>query len=329
MAAGHDHVTVPPIAGQQHHVGEQLLRARGDREVDAVELRHFGDLLGCALVQVQADVWVALAKRLDHARQHVTRLGVRRADRERAARLVAQLLRQALDALDFAQDPQRPLDDLLAGGRDLREVAAVARKDLKAELVLEQLELLADARLRSVQFLRGGSDVESVLGDRREVAQLMELHGPQTLCNSSRQLKRCLRFGGAQQGARAAGGAGKLELARAAILLGEAQVEEVIEGEQAAQLCPGAGIGAAATEMDDAQCSPGSEQRQPACVELGLTRHAHDDVVGPVDGGRRFLDIEHLPHMPGSGSGRLRLMSASSKPVSFGRESGPARRCRP
>jgi hypothetical protein len=162
---------------------------------------------------VQADLRVALTKRLDHAGQHVPRLGVRGANRERAARLVAQLFREALDAVDLAQDPERPLDDLLTGGRDLREVAPVAREDLEAELVFEELELLADAGLGSVQLLGRGSDVESVLGDRREVAQLVELHKPQTLCNSSRQLKRCMGFGGAQQGAGAARRAGELELA--------------------------------------------------------------------------------------------------------------------
>ena len=100
----HDDAPVPAIAGQQHQIGEQLLRAGVDREVDAVALRHVGDLLGGALVQMQLDVRIALAELPDHRRQHVARLGVRRADRERAAAVALLLVGQALDALDFLED---------------------------------------------------------------------------------------------------------------------------------------------------------------------------------------------------------------------------------
>ena len=71
----------------------------------------------------------------------------------------------------------RAIDDLLPGRRDAREVAAVAHEDLESELVFEQLDLLADAGLRGVQLLGGGGDVEAVLGDGGEIAQLVQFHG--------------------------------------------------------------------------------------------------------------------------------------------------------
>jgi hypothetical protein len=127
-------------------------------------------------VQVQPHLRVLAAERLDDFRQHVPRLRVRGRDRERAAFLVLEIVRQALDVLHFAQDPYRTVDDLLPCLRDAREVAPVAHEDLEAEFVLEQLDLLADARLRRVQLLRGRRDVEAGLGDGGEVTQLMQFH---------------------------------------------------------------------------------------------------------------------------------------------------------
>ena len=127
-------------------------------------------------MQVQADVGVLVAELLDHLGQHVAGLRVRGRDRERAARLVLELLGQVLDVADLAQDADRAVDHLLPGRRDPREVAPVAHEDLEAELVLEQLDLLADARLRGVQLLRRGGDVETGLGDGREIAELMQFH---------------------------------------------------------------------------------------------------------------------------------------------------------
>ena len=61
-------------------------------------------------------------------------------------------------------------------GCDAREVPCLAHEDLKAELFLQQLDLLAHALLRGVELLSGGRDVEVVLDDRRQIAQLMQFH---------------------------------------------------------------------------------------------------------------------------------------------------------
>src|SRR5690606_16502790 len=115
---------------------------------------------GRALVQVQLDLRIALPELADNRWQHVAGLRVRGADGERAAAVAALLVRQTLDALDLLEDLERPLDDLLPRRRDARQGSALAQEDGKAELVLELLELLADPRLRGVQPLRGGGDVQ-------------------------------------------------------------------------------------------------------------------------------------------------------------------------
>jgi hypothetical protein len=53
---------------------------------------------------------------------------------------------------------------------DARQIAALAHEDLKAELILKKLDLLAHARLRGMQLLSGRRDVQSALRDRRKVA---------------------------------------------------------------------------------------------------------------------------------------------------------------
>jgi hypothetical protein len=69
----------------------------------------------------------------------------------------------------FLQDFQRPLDDLLPGRSDPRQVAALADEDLESELILEQLDLLADPGLRRMQLLGGRRDVQAALGHRGQV----------------------------------------------------------------------------------------------------------------------------------------------------------------
>ena len=113
---------------------------------------------------------------MDHLRQDIARLGVRGADGQTAATLVAQLGGEILDGLRLLQDLQRTLDDLLPRRGDAGEIAALAGEDLEAQLILEQLDLLAHPGLRGMQLLGGSRYVKSALGYGRQVAQLVQLH---------------------------------------------------------------------------------------------------------------------------------------------------------
>ena len=123
----HHDVAMPAEAGHQGERRKQLVRAGRDREVDAIRGRQIRNLLGRALVQVQVDARIPGAELLDDGRQHVTRLGVRRRDRHRAAVLVLEVGRQALYVLGLLEQPRgdgpgRPDDE--RGPGDANDPAA-------------------------------------------------------------------------------------------------------------------------------------------------------------------------------------------------------------
>jgi hypothetical protein len=49
-------------------------------------------------------------------------------------------------------------------------------EQLKAQFLLEHFQLPADPRLRGVQLLGGGRDVETILVDRDQIAELLKFH---------------------------------------------------------------------------------------------------------------------------------------------------------
>ena len=60
-------------------------------------------------------------------------------------------------------------------GREAFEGAAITHEQREAELLFKQTDLLADARLGSVQRLGGSGDVEAVLHHGREISKLLQL----------------------------------------------------------------------------------------------------------------------------------------------------------
>ena len=136
-----------------------------------------GDLHRIALVQLQLDLRIARSEIEQHRRQNVTRLQVRRRDRERALVLAPELGADAFQVAELAQRAPRGRDDGLARGRERGEPLALAHEHAHAELVLELPDLLADPRLRGVQCLGCVGYVEPVVDDRAEVAKLLQVHG--------------------------------------------------------------------------------------------------------------------------------------------------------
>ena len=148
MPVGHDDPPVPAIARQQDEIAEEILGARIDREIDAIPKCHIGDLLGRALMQMQFDLRIFLAEFAHHGRQHIARLRMRGADRQRAAAVAFLFVGEPLDALNFLQDFLGSIDHAFTRRGDAREVAALTQEDRKAELIFELLQLLRDAGLR-------------------------------------------------------------------------------------------------------------------------------------------------------------------------------------
>jgi len=66
MLGRNQDLAIPAIARDEQEVRKQFLRTRRNGEIDFVGSNHVGDLLGRALVQVEADARVSLAKLSDH-----------------------------------------------------------------------------------------------------------------------------------------------------------------------------------------------------------------------------------------------------------------------
>ncbi len=177
MTARHDHGTVPAIHRQAHQVREQFLRAGGYREVDPIARHHFRDLLGGALMQMQADFRIFAPELANDLRQHIACLRMRGGDRQGAAvalRNSAEVRRMFCISRNMLL--AREMISLTRGG-GARERSSFALEQLEPEFLLEQLELAADAGLRSMQLPGGGSDVQAVFMNGDQVAQLLKFHG--------------------------------------------------------------------------------------------------------------------------------------------------------
>ena len=107
-----------------------------------------------------------------------TKLYIARADEadrqpaDLAALDAPRLARRVLDGVEDlarAHEERRP-------GRGQLDLALVAQQQLRADLLLELADLLAQRRLGHVQALRRAAEVQ-LLGDGDEVAQVSELHG--------------------------------------------------------------------------------------------------------------------------------------------------------
>ena len=96
--------------------------------------------------------------------------------RQHARILAAEFLRDALQVVDLAQRAARGGDDVGTRGRQRRQALALANEDSQPQLVLELADLLADSRLRGTQCLGCARHVETVVDDRAEVLQLLEVH---------------------------------------------------------------------------------------------------------------------------------------------------------
>ncbi len=127
-------------------------------------------------MQVQVDARMLGAECADHLRKNIARLGMGRADRQRADLAILYVVRYPLDAVHLAQHAQRVRNHSLPSLGDAGERTSLAHEEVEAELVLQQLELLADGRLSRPDAGCGRRQIQVVLRDRREKSQLLELH---------------------------------------------------------------------------------------------------------------------------------------------------------
>ena len=96
------------------------------------------------------------------------------ADRQPADLAALHAPRLARRVLDRVEDLARAHEERRAGRGQL-DLALVAQQQLRADLLLERADLLAQRRLGHVQALGRAAEVQ-LLGDGDEVAQVAELH---------------------------------------------------------------------------------------------------------------------------------------------------------
>ena len=127
-------------------------------------------------MQQQAHPRILFREALEYWRQDVAGLGVRGRDGERTHVLGFEFGADALQIVELLQRAAgRGHDDFSACGQR-GEPLALADEDWHAELVLELPDLFADPRLRGEQRIGGDRDVQAVIDDGAQIADLLEIH---------------------------------------------------------------------------------------------------------------------------------------------------------
>jgi hypothetical protein len=86
---------------------------------------------------------------------------------------MAELLADALDVLHLAHHPFSQIYNSPAWFSNTCQALAITLKYLQVKLFLQQLNLLANARLRRMQSFRGDRNIEALARHFAHVAKLM------------------------------------------------------------------------------------------------------------------------------------------------------------
>ena len=112
----------------------------------------------------------------DDGRQRVARLRVGGDDPQRAFVGGGEPPADLRQVLRIDQHALDDLDGLLAGLRQTEQPLAATHEQLDAELVLEILDVLADARLRGQQRVGDLGQIEIATGGLADDAELLKIH---------------------------------------------------------------------------------------------------------------------------------------------------------
>ncbi len=124
-------------------------------------------------MEMQIDLWVAVAKFANDVWQDLASLGMRSRNRQCPVFLAIKIGRETTNIFGFLHDQSGASDDLFAGRSNAVQALAFAHKQLQPKFFLKQLQLLADAWLRCEQFLSSCCYVQTVVDDRKQVFELL------------------------------------------------------------------------------------------------------------------------------------------------------------
>ncbi|KAG1396487.1 hypothetical protein G6F59_013798 [Rhizopus arrhizus] len=131
---------------------------------------------------MHADLRIRLLDRRHRRRQHEARLGVGGGQDQLALALAALVGGIGADVVGLGQHRAGAGDDLGPGRGDRFQAAPLAHEQQEAELVLQLLELLGQARLGGVHARGGQRDVQLGVGDGNQIAQLGTWSFPGVIC---------------------------------------------------------------------------------------------------------------------------------------------------
>ena len=158
-------------------VGKVIVRPRSgqDRDIDVAAQQAIRHLLGEAFAELELHAREVLGEMLGERCVEEVGEARRRAQPHRAARLAIFELHLDTDVVDHTQQPASTIEQDAARFGD-RHAARAAFQQGPAELVLQELDVPAQRRLRDIERAGGGAE-PATLGDGDEIAKLAQVHG--------------------------------------------------------------------------------------------------------------------------------------------------------
>ena len=176
MRVAHHRDVLPREAGKGFQLGVFVQRLGGDADIGGAAQQAVHHIFGGALAQFDLHLGEELDEAQQYLRQRVAGLIMRGGDHQPALVLLLELLREALEIVGLVQQIVDDGHHLLASLGDADQSLATAHEDLDAQLGLQLLDLLADARLRGKQHIGHLGEIEIVLYCRAHIFELLEIH---------------------------------------------------------------------------------------------------------------------------------------------------------
>jgi hypothetical protein len=171
---GRDHQTLPQDRrGVQGRV-DALFRLHDQRQVQRVREQVGDEVLGAALVHVQADVGVRGAERAQHGRDQRRAQAGRRAQPDLAAAQADDVVHRVAGRVGVGDHPAGQRQQRLAG-RGERDGAAHPVEQRRAEGRFQRVNLLTQRGLRHTHRFRRMGEMPGIR-HREEVPKLLQLH---------------------------------------------------------------------------------------------------------------------------------------------------------
>jgi hypothetical protein len=149
-------------------------RQHHERQVERAARQFPYEVVRAGLLDEDLDAGVQIVEGAQHLRQQTGAQARRRPEPHPAAAQLGHLLHLAAGRVGVGEDAAGEREQRLPGVGE-GDVAPRAAEEIRAQLLLQRPDLLGEGRLGDMDPLRGPGEVQG-LGDRGEVAELLQLH---------------------------------------------------------------------------------------------------------------------------------------------------------